>query len=340
MNKTAHTITPVYFPFTFIGNNLLQEVTTFWKEIAVYQPSGMMMPLSLQSWINQGLLKIRTPLGGAPDEKELRSALRSFQSWGEMHQKTDIAYLKAIDAASQGVDTMTSGIIADLKRYMKMNPEERSGNERFSSQLFLHLAQEHDQKSYEAIEEIRDYERSQNLLRKTLHFFSESDYLLEEFKYIDLPVVTKDKESATCSMVEQRIRAWNYLFQEDGSDTDFLFTDSREALWLLLGEDHEKYEVLQCRPFSPFPFYSLFFELMTEKWSDAMREKISEASRTSCMTEGQSHILLRCYLVPGQSPRDLLERVCSTEDNVLPGNEGGDAGKGNAILGLLEWVGL
>ncbi len=339
MNDTSNTITPVYFPFTFIGDKLLREIATFWRELVVYHPSGLMIPPSFHPWIDQGFLKIRNPLEDTTDEKRLRDALRSFQCWGEMHQKSDIAYLKAVDSTPPYLDTMTCGIIADLKSYIgqsQTTSAEGTDDKRFSAQLFLHLAQDYDRRSHEAMGEIQEFERNQDLLKKALHPFPEEDSPPEGFKHRDLPVITTDKEP-TVFMMEQRIRAWNYLFQEDGSDTDFLVTDSREALSLLLGEEYEKFKVLQCGPSFPFSCYSLFFELMTEEWSDAMREKISNAAQDSDMEEGQNQMLLRCYLVPDQSARALLERVCSTEGSVLA-TPRSDSRQRNALIVLLEWV--
>ncbi len=335
MNNTSNTITPVYFPFTFISDKLLREITTFWREVVVYQPSEITPPSSFQPWIDNGFLKIRNSLKDVDGVSQLRQALRSCQCWGEMHHGSDIAYLKAVNA----FDTMDSGIVADLKNYIdpsQMASAEESDNG-FSSRLFLHLAQDYDQRACEVIGRIKEFEHNQELLKEALHPFSAEDDPLERVERGAVPVITSDEET-TVFMTGQRIHAWNYLFQQDGSDTDFLFTDSREALSLLLGQGYEKFEILQCRPHSPFAFYSLFFELMTEKWSDAMREKVNNGARDSAMTEGQNQLFLSCYLVPDQSARTLLGNTCSTEGSVLPAIQS-DTRQRNALIGLLERVG-
>ncbi|MBW2645998.1 MAG: hypothetical protein JRE23_07460 [Deltaproteobacteria bacterium] len=341
MNDISNTITPVYFPFTFISDKLLREITTFWSEVVVYQPSKLMMSPSFQPWIDQGSLKIRTPLAETTDEKRLKHALRSFQDWGEMHHKSDIEYLKAANAASPYLDTMTSGIVADLKSYMdssRATSASELDDREFSAQLFLHLAQDYDQRSSEVIGGIEEFERNQELFKEVLHPFSEEDGPLKGGECGAVPVITSDEEPAVF-MTGQRIHAWNHLFQQDGYDTDFLFTDSREALSLLLGEECEKLEILQCRPDTPFSFYSLFFELMTEKWSDAMRAKVNNATRDSNVAEGQNRVLLRCYLLPDQSARTLLGKACSPEGNVLPAGPQSDTKQRNALIVLLERVG-
>jgi hypothetical protein len=340
MNDISNTITPVYFPFTFISDKLLREITTFWREVVVYQPSKLMIPPSFQPWIDQGSLKIRTPLAETTDEKRLKHALRSFQDWGEMHHKSDIEYLKAANADSPYLDTMSSGIIADLKSYMgssRATSASQLDDREFSAQLFLHLAQDYDQRTCEVMGGFQEFERNQDLLKEALHPFSEEEDRLEGFKRTD-PVMTNDEEQ-TVFMMKQRIRAWNHLFQQDAYDTDFLFTDSREALSLLLGEECEKLEILQCRPDTLFSFYSLFFELMTEKWSDAMRAKVNNATRDLDVTEGQNRVLLRCYLFPDQSARTLLGKACSTEGSILPAGPQSDAKQRNALIVLLEGVG-
>jgi hypothetical protein len=342
MDNTSHTIKPVYFPFTFVSDELLREITTFWREVIIYQPSGMMMPASFQTWIDQGILKIRTPLKDATDEKRLRDALRSSQCWGEMHQGYDIDYLKAVNEPPPCLDTSTSRIITDLKSragLSQMVPTEGSDDKGFTAQFFLHLAQDYDQRSDEMRGEVQGFERNQDLLKNILHPFPEEDNLLEALKVNDFVMVTGFREREVL-MMEQRIRAWNYLFQKDGSDTDFLFTDSSEVLSFLLGEAHEKYEILRCRPSSPFSLYSLFFELMTEEWSDAMQEKVTSALRDSSMTEGKNQVRLRCYLVPNQSLRILLGKVCATGYHAsLTRLQPSDIEGRNTLLGLLEWGG-
>jgi hypothetical protein len=335
-------VRPVYFPFTFISNKLLREITVFWNEVIIYQPSGIMMPSSFQTWIDQGILKIRTPLKDATDERRLQQTLRSSQCWGEMHQGYDIDYLKAVNPSPPCLDTTTSRIIADLKGFAglsQMAPTEGPDDKGFAAQFFLHLAQDYDQRSDEVRGEMQGFERNQDLLKNVLHPFPEEDNLLEGMKVNDLLLITGDKEQEVL-MIEQRIRAWNYLFQQDGSDTDFLFTDSRRAISFLLGEAHEKFEILQCRPSAPFSFYALFFELMTEEWSEAMQEKVTNAIRACSVRKGTSQVLLRCYLVPNQSLRILLGKACATGDHAsLERLQPSDIGGRNTLLGLLEWVG-
>lgn len=338
MNSTSNTMIPVYFPFTFMSDRLLCEITAFWSEVIIYQPSGIMMPSSFQTWIDRGILKIRTPLKDATGDKRLRDALHSSQCWAEMLQGYDIDYLKVVDASPPSFDTTTCGIITALKSRAGLSqivPPGGLDGKRFATQFFLHLAQDYDQRLNDVMGEIRGFERNQAFLKNVLHPFPEEDSPLDEGGVSDLLLIAGDKEKEVF-MLEQRIRAWNCLFQQDGSNTDFLFTDSREVLSFLLGEEYEKFEILRCTPSAPFSFYSLFSELMTEEWSDTMQEKVTNTLRHLSMAERKSQVLLRCYLVPNQSLRIFLGKACPTGNDASPERPQPDIKGRNTLLGLLE----
>jgi hypothetical protein len=338
MNSTSNTTIPVYFPFTFMHDKLLRAITPFWGEVIIYQPSGIMMPSSFQTWIDQGVLKIRIPLKEATDERRLREALRSSQCWAEMLQGCDINYLKAVDASPPCFDSATSRMIAALKDCAGLSqiaPTRGLDDKRFTAQFFLHLAQNYDQRLHEIMGGIRGFEHNQAFLKNVLQPFPEEDNPLEEDKVSDLLLITRGKAQEVL-MLEQRIRAWNCLFQQDGSDTDFLFTDSREVLSFLLGEEYEKFEILRCTPSAPFLLYSLFFELMTEEWSDTMQGEITKVLRQTAMTARKSQVLLRCYLVPDQSLRILLGKACDTGDHDSLEKPRPDIKGRNSLFGLLE----
>ncbi|MDL1975092.1 MAG: hypothetical protein LWX55_10035 [Deltaproteobacteria bacterium] len=326
-------ITPVYFPFTYISSRLLRELAPCWKEVAVYQPSEIMIPSSFRPWIDQGLLKLRIPLKDAADTEKLRHELRSCQAWGEMHGGIDVEYLKAAGTAAPYVNEMHSGIVTDIKKYAgtyRSPSGEDAEKNLFSARLFLHLAQDYDQKSDEMKRDIRQFERNQLLLEEALHPSSDQDTLPDGLPGVDLSVMQQGEKPDVFMM--QRIRAWNHLYARDSSDTDFLFTDSRDALLLILGEEYEKFEVSRCRLSRSFPFHSFFAEAATTNWSEAMQEKIDSLTQEP----HKNGALLKCYLIPDQSSHVLLERACSAKEELSQKTRQPDGIKKNALFGLLE----
>lgn len=338
MDNTSNIITPVYFPFTFVSDKLLLEVTTFWSEVIIYQPSGIMAPSSLQPWIDRSVLKIRTPLKDATNEKRLRDALRSSRCWAEMLQGYDIDYLKAVDPSPPCFDTTISRIIGALKDRSGLSqiaPTRGLDDKGFAAQFFLHLAQDYDQRLHDVMGAMRGFEINEASLENILDPFPEKDNLLEKGAVSDLQLIAEDKEQEVF-MLEQRIHAWNCLFQKDGSNTDFLFTDFHEVLSFLLGEQYENFEILRCTPSAPFSFHTLFFELITEEWSDKMQRKVTNVLRHTSIAERKDQVRLRCYLVPNQTLRSLLGKVCATGDHALPERLQPDIKGRNTLLGLLE----
>jgi hypothetical protein len=250
-----------------------------------------------------------------------------------MHGGIDVEYLKAVGTASPYVNEMYSGVVTDIKKYAGISRStsgEDAEKNLFSARLFLHLAQDYDQKSDEMKMDIRQFERNQHLLEEALHPPSDQHTLPDGLPGVDLSVMQQGEKPDVFMM--QRIRAWNHLYARDSSDTDFLFTDSRDALLLILGEEYEKFEVSRCRLSRSFPFHSFFAEAATTNWSEAMQEKIDSLTQEP----HKNGALLKCYLIPDQSSHVLLERACSAKEELSQKTRQPDGIKKNALFGLLE----
>ena len=75
---------PIYFPFTYISEPVVEATGVCFKQLVVYQPSNQKVPEKMQKWAKSGILDIRVPVKS--DEKELDAALRDYKTWVNIHQ--------------------------------------------------------------------------------------------------------------------------------------------------------------------------------------------------------------------------------------------------------------
>ncbi|MBU4289417.1 MAG: hypothetical protein KKI12_14750, partial [Proteobacteria bacterium] len=83
---------PIYFPFTYISEPVLEALSAFFKQIVVYQPSSLNVPESMQKLADSGLLEIRIPVKG--DENKIDNILKDYKSWANIHQGSEMAFFK------------------------------------------------------------------------------------------------------------------------------------------------------------------------------------------------------------------------------------------------------
>ena len=90
-------LSPTYFPFTFISPTLVEVVSLFFQRVVVYQPAYAKPDHALQSWIDSGLLDVRSPSEKMLDKKRVEAALRKHEK--ELKAQIELA-LKYIPQVS------------------------------------------------------------------------------------------------------------------------------------------------------------------------------------------------------------------------------------------------
>jgi hypothetical protein len=357
---------PVYFPFSFISPSLVEAMSLCFNRVVVYQPASSKPQKDLLPWVERGFLDVRSPFENVIDKKSLEAALRSLRSWGLMHQHADMAYLKTVGNSIAPVDPETARIVADIRATGVKN-SKKSEERELSLQVFLHLAQEFDQHSWELRQQLHrfndQYQALQSLFRQDQP--EQSNDLMPK----DLPAFASQwqaglfhvtEEDSGNFAIQKRMAAWNHLFQKDPVGSSLLFTDSRSALAYLLDGVQEKVEALNfniaytqvesgeaAKNHSSWAdhLHEIFNMVLTTPWSHTLQERIVQANREieKSMGHGQGltmksrdrSVSFRWYVVPHQVAASLLNQRCGLNSS----NEDEGAGVNNTVVGLIECLG-
>ncbi|UCG81476.1 MAG: hypothetical protein JSV60_04140, partial [Desulfobacterales bacterium] len=352
-NPQSAMLSAVYFPFTFISPSLVEATSVCFDRLVVYQPPFAKPQQALQPWVDTGFLDLRSPLEKSIDKKSVEAALRNFRSWGLFHEHADMAYLKMAGNDISLVDPRIARIVSDI-RGKGTESSNTSDQGEFSHQLFLHLAQEFDQHSWELTEELRrvnhQYQGLQSAFRQ--------DQNGQAHEPIEAEPMTAVKEDRGSFMIEKRMAAWNHVFQNDFGDIGLLLTDSYSALAYLLDEAQEKVEALRFnvtyseaqlnqvptdRPTWVDHLQEIFNTVLAMPWSRTLQKKIVQAGREmeaiihhrtgANMRSHERSVSFRWYVVPDQVPQALLNRRCGAER----GHEKDRVAKvKNTIVGMIE----
>jgi hypothetical protein len=314
-NRQSTILSPVYFPFTFISPSLVEAMTLCFHRVVVYHPAHSKLQEALRPWIDRRLLDVRSPFEKVIDKKPLEAALRNFRSWGLLHQHADTAYLKIVGNGIAPVDPKTPTIVSDIRAMAAKKSSKESEESELSLQLFIHLAQEFDQHSWELRQQMNrfndQYQTLQNSFRE-----DEAGQLYEPISK-DLPARARPPSALPQAnaerapqwqaglfpvtgedpggfMIEKRMAAWNHLFQKDPADSSLLFTDSPLAFAYLLDGVQEKVEAFkfdityrqaesrEVRKNDPSwadHLHEIFNTVLTTPWSRTLQERVVEAGR-------------------------------------------------------------
>jgi hypothetical protein len=347
---------PVYFPFTFVSPSLVEAMSLCFHRVVVYQPAYSKPQEALGPWIERGFLEVRSPFEKVIDKKPLEAALRNFRSWGLLHQQADIAYLKMVGNDIVPVGPETPRIVSDIKAGPGKGSKESEKPE-LSLQLFLHLAQEFDEQSWELRQQLNRLNQQFQALQTS--FREGQDAQAHAPISEDLfPIMGEDPGSF---VIKKRMAAWNHLFQKDPAGPGLLFTDSPLALAYLLDEVQEKVEVLKfnisygqagsgnvLKDHTSWGDHvrEILNTVLATPWSRTLQERVVEAGREieagidhlrgSTVKPPDGRVSFRWYVVPHQVARNLLNRCCGIERS----HEEDEASKvKNTLVGLIEHLG-
>ena len=334
--RTPHSAfcSPVYFPFTFISPLLVEAISLCFDRLVVYQPAFAKPQQALQPWVDTGVLDIRSPFENVIDKEPLEAALRNFRSWGLLHQHADMTYLKMAGNGIAPIDPEIARTASDIRGRAE-EPPNTSDQSDLSLQLFLHLAQEFDENSWELRDQLNRVNHQYHALQSA--FRQDQNGKAHEPALKDLPASVAEEDLGSF-MIEKRLAAWNHLFRKDPVDTGPLFTDSHSAFAYLLDEVQNKVEVLKFnftytqaeskgepkdRPTWANHLQEIFNTVITMPWSRTLQEEIRQVSheieariddrKRSTMKPDDRSISFRWYLVPDQVHSTLLNRRCGME---------------------------
>jgi len=298
---------PVYFPFTYISEPVLEALSAFFKQIVVYQPSNLKIPESMQKQADSGLLEIRIPVKG--DENKIDNILKDYKNWATIHQGSELAFLKTKpDIIPFFSDSSTSQIKADIKKKKQKQLNEKKQDSLLNARIFLHIAQEFDSQNWEINKELLlSEEKTSNLIDN----LKGEDEL--SFKGNDIENALKiDYQSDY--MTPDRIIAWTHLLQYDQDMSNLFITNSRSMIEHLVEKTPEAKIVLSI---DSIPLTNSR-DKKTEKWQKDLIEQLELLLRNSLPAsedikikspfdkEDGKKVSLTLYLVQGESPYNFL----------------------------------
>lgn len=339
-------LSATYFPFTCITPSLVEVLSFCFHRVVLYRPVGSAPQEGLRPWIDKGLLDIHTPFAEVIDEKALMAELRHWKTWGLLNQDADLAYLKEMGGKIAPVDPVTPKMVSEIKG-LSDNDVDKSGNTDLALQLFLHLAQEFDQQSRELQEQLKEVKAQQDALQALFDIGQPE----EGHSQVSKEPFLASKQDLGEFLIENRMAAWNHLFQKDPVELSLLLTDSPSSLAFLLDCVEEKAEVLNFEIPITQPsldqvqwknlIRKVLHALLTTPWNDETQRHTDQAghqieatvhSRENSRTKSADRTAsFRWYLVPHEGACSLLSRRCGTD---RPGNKA--EGITNGLVGLVE----
>jgi len=213
---------PVYFPFTYINDAAARDLCACFGQVTVYQPGAHSIPESMQRLAMEGMLDLKVPVSG--NEARLGALIKEYKEWGELHQKSDTAFLKAIGERIPFFDdTFSTQLASQIKKIRDENYSKEKPDILFNARLFLCLAQ--------------DYDLVQDGINKDLVSVYEMEKkLLEGLTHEDEVFFSKNTGSSLQAAddsgkykIKERIEAWTYLMSNDKENPRFFITDSSDA---------------------------------------------------------------------------------------------------------------
>ena len=352
-NAQSALLYPVYFPSTFISPSLLGAMSLCFHRVVVYHPAYSKPQEAIRPWIDRDFLDVRSPFEGVVDRKTLAAALQNFKNWGNVHQHTDMAYLKMVGNKIAPVDPETPRIVSDIRAIAEDSSKESEESD-LSVQLFIQLAQEFDQHSWELRQQMNRFNDQYLALQ---HAFRE-DQTGQGHEPTSKELFQVMAEDPGSFLIEKRMAAWNHLFQKDPADSPIFFTDSPVALAHILDAVQEKAEVLKFNltyrraesvsvpedhPSWADRLHKIFNMVLTAPWDLTLEERVVEAGREieavmdhlseSTLKPHDRSVSFQWYVLPHQTAGTLLNRCCGVGSSY----EENDAGKvKNTVVGLIQ----
>jgi len=329
---------PTYFPYTYISNPVAEAVAACFGQFTVYQPLSNILPLSMQSWVDKGVIDIRIPVRG--DSRGLKSAAENYLNWANLHAGSSgikRASLKTLKASAPLLDaSLSSQIVAGVKKQINGTPTDKSSDPVLSSRIFLYFAQEFDQQSQELDHVLKESHKKEQDLIQDLK--KEEDALAAELKREPghIPDVNTDY------LISGRLEAWTRLLLGDRQPTGLFVTHSTTVLDQLLDSSPTAEKILDFEAIpratatiaglAPWQeqLMSYLSDIVENKWSALSGERALKIH----IPAADNTVSLKIYLVPDQHSPQFFCRgagIKALESDLVRLTAGGR----NTLLGLV-----
>jgi len=328
---------PIYFPFTFITKPVCQTLAACFSQTAVYQISSIKMPDEMQQWEKSGILDIRIPV--KYDGDKLDAIVKQYRSWANLHQGSEIAFLKSrTDKIPFFDENSTRQITADIKnKGGRQNRSQEKPDPLLNAGLFLHLAQEYDMQNLTLTEDLQSIEAMEQDFMKDL---KGDNHALDEEIALEKTLEVHDPGHY---MTKERVHAWTRIMQRDQEGSGFFVTTSRSVFETLIDSapEAELVGVLDA-----IPVVDNEVEVL-ETWRDELMKHLEMLATVVWIAKTdpiitapeipgcETTVSLTLYIVPGNTPHEFFNRY--VEHDVFNYKEKYRKVKlKNTLLGLIQ----
>jgi len=328
---------PIYFPFTFISKPVCQKLAACFRQTAVYQISSIKIPDEMQHWGKSGILDIRIPV--KYDGDKLDAIVKQYRSWANLHQGSEIAFLKSrTDKIPFFDEDSTRQITADIKsKEGRQNRSQEKPDPLLNAGLFLHLAQEYDMQNLTLN---HDFQAIEAIEKDFMEDLKGEDQDLDEEAALEKRLEAHDPGYY---MTKERIHAWSRLMQQDQQDSGLFVTTSRSVFESLIDSTPEAELVVVL---DPIPVVDNAIEAL-ETWQDELMKHLEMLATVVWIAKTdpiitvpeipgcQTTVSLTLYIVPGNTPHEFFAR-CVENDSIGVKDKIAGPKLKNTLLGLIQ----
>jgi len=308
---------PIYIPYTFIPEEVAEAGAACFGQMIVFQPSGLELPAQMVASEKKGWLDICVPITG--DEGKMLSVINDYKQWADVHANGDGTRL---DLHGQRKDTIPFFNESSIMRIREDIQRRIDGTDTvqeamdpfFSARVFLHMAQEFDNKNYEIHQSVRQLDKMEHQLMKTLQGGEFNDDRMTKNTY--------RANSPFDFMISERIEAWSglMLYALKLNEMSGLYVTSNRSVWTYLVENSSTGEAVldienipnkkdSTKEMQDWRDYLMkkIRKYTTEPWSDVKDERMDAPIKV----ETDRKISFSLYIIPGENPHQFFSRFCS-----------------------------
>ena len=330
---------PLYFPYTFIPRKTALEISAFFKNFVIYQPSDEPLPEEMQALADSGLLEVRVP--DASVASRFSRVVKDFQYWGDQQRTGEEIRAAVLRSSKDPVpffdESSSTQIVADLRQQSEPALKDDQTDSTFEARVFLALAQEYDRQHQEMNGDLGAYEdKVQDLI---------DDINAEGNNPIKAPLTELEFRQSDPAeyMVPGRLDAWVSLYLKDTADPGVLVTTNPGILDHIneLIPDVEKIHQFSCAAADPEKGE------IRAQWQKSLLMYLSEAATTKWPADldlppntfdaegSETDLSLTVYIIPDLMPRDCLAE-CISSSHIHSGGPVPTSSIRNTVFGLIQ----
>ena len=333
---------PIYFPFTYIPETIVNSLSVCFKPICVYQPYQQDPSAVMQQWETQKLVERCLPI--RTDAAKLIKIVKDYQAWMKIHERSGgVEYFKAHEQSVPFFDEFsTAHIKAAITQRAKSegNPADTQSDasaKLLEAIVFLCMAQEFDQYQLEIAKDLSVVNTRQQEMFKTLKGELEgADSLIGANPIANTSLSNDLGQFQTLA----RIQAWVQLWLRDHTYDCFFITESTAVMEYLTAsvsnlkkafsfqlppDDNNASEVSGCEM-----LIKKIESLMRTTWLASMEDAVQDIQTDA---KGAT---LTCYISPNETPDQFFMHFLQ-DKFIMPPNavKTGSIIK-NTLIGLVE----